>query len=611
MNPGRSLPALFARPMAATVLQLLLLWFLSTRFLSGAFWQALVALAAVVMPLALHGLYEAAIAKTLRRERYLREGSFFRLFSGRLLLGAFALVLVFVAAPFVVVRLHMLNPLEWLLLALLVPLQVACFDACRRLLRTQYKPWLLIAAALDWTRFICPTVLALVYGALLLALREPGNALALAVALERAQAEVAVIDASTALAMLAQFLALLEGSKLWFLANVGAESNPLVFWAAVLDFWMICYLLCRALSVMLLPRVEWRRLFGPLTDATEVPALPSKRIAMACALFTFISLFIGLPLLTALETQVRARPELQQAFAGARLRVERIGEEYFAPGTIAALERARRVALARLEVSTAELRTSTDAAFAAMAANVDVYLDWYYSLGAEYGRIGHLLAGDLDEYMARKFAETLAQDELFRDVERALAANLVASAEANALYERLSANLLAQNRVSPLPEQQVVVVQQLALSEVLTPPEHGELLGVQNRLLLASGGGAMAGVVGGAIAAKLTAKVVTKSSFKLATQAAAKLAASKAAGTTLGAGAGATTGAALGSVVPGFGTALGALVGGLLGGIAVGVGIDKALIEFEEAVGREALRAELLQALDEARREYLDAVPAR
>ena len=109
------------------------------------------------------------------------------------------------------------------------------------------------------------------------------------------------------------------------------------------------------------------------------------------------------------------------------------------------------------------------------------------------------------------------------------------------------------------------------------------------------------------IAGKLMAKVVTKSSFKLATQAAAKLVASKAAGTTLGAGAGATAGGAIGSIVPGFGTAIGALIGGVIGGLAVGVGIDKALIEFEEAVGREAFRAELLQALDEARREYLSA----
>ena len=31
------------------------------------------------------------------------------------------------------------------------------------------------------------------------------------------------------------------------------------------------------------------------------------------------------------------------------------------------------------------------------------------------------------------------------------------------------------------------------------------------------------------------------------------------------------------------------------------------LIEFEEAVGREAFRTELLQALDEARRDYLSA----
>ncbi|HEY0961989.1 MAG TPA: hypothetical protein VGE69_06500 [Pseudomonadales bacterium] len=588
------------------VLILLALWFLSTHFLAGAFWQALVAIAAVAMPLALHGLYEAAIAKTLRRERYQRDGRLFRLFAGRLLLGAIALMLVLLAAPFVIVRLHVLQAREWLLLALLVPLQLAVFTGFMRLLQHEYKPWLLTAAALDWTRFVCPTLLALLYAAMLLSQRGAGSALELPEAIELAQRRIAGIDSSLALATLAQFLALIDGSKAWFLANVTLESRNLVFYAAVLDFWMICYFLCRVLAIALLPRSEWRRVFGPLTDARDVPVLAPRRIAIACALFTFVTLFVGVPLLAGIETQVRARPHLQQLIAGTRMRVERIGEEYFAPGTIAALERARRVALARLDVSTADLRAATDAAFTAMEGNVDLYLDWYYSLGAEYARIGHLLAGDLEDYMARRFAETLAQDDLFADVERALAASLVNSAEANALYTRLSDNILAQNRIAP-PPRQFTVVQQLDLRDVLAPPEHAELLGVQNRLLLASGGGAMAGVLGGTIAGKLVAKVVTKSSFKLATQAAAKLVASKAAGTTLGAGAGATAGGAIGSIVPGFGTAIGALIGGVLGGLAVGVGIDKALIEFEEAVGREAFRAELLQALDEARRDYLSA----
>lgn len=607
MNFPRLSFAQFAWRVTVMYALLLLLWFLSRRFLHGAFWQALTALAAVVTPLALHALYEASIAKTLRRERYLREGLFFRLFSGRLLLGAIALVLVLLAAPLLLVRLHVLQPAEWLLLCALVPLQYGCFAVFSRLLQRQYKPWLLVSAALDWTRFVCPALMALAYAALLL-LRQPVEDADLSAAVARSLAAVAGIDSSQALATLANFFALFEGTKAYFLAHLSAEGSRLVFWAAVLDFWMLCYFLCRALSVALMPRTEWRRVFGPLSDAVDVAALAPRRLALVCALFTFVSLFIGVPLLSSVETEVRARPELWQAFTATRLRVERIGDEFFAPGTIEALERARRQALARLEISTVDLRQKTDAAFAAMAGNVDVYLDWYYSLGAEYARIGHLLAGDLEDYMARKFAETLAQDAVLRDVENALAASLANSAEAKLLYERLVTGLMAQNRIDA-GGQPVEVVQTLALSDVLAPPEHGGLLDVQGRLL-ASSGGAVAGVFGGVIAGKLVAKVVTKSSFKLATKAVAKLAASKAAGTTLGAGAGATTGGAIGSVVPGLGTALGALIGGVLGGLAVGIGIDAALIEFEEAVGREEFRAELLQALDEARREYLDAVPA-
>ncbi|MEY4642807.1 MAG: hypothetical protein RLZZ227_2801 [Pseudomonadota bacterium] len=609
MKPLSASALVVGRLLAMYVL-LGLLWFSSTRLLSGEFWQALIALAALLLPLALYGLYEAAIAKTLRRERYLRDGIFFRLFSGRFFLGIVILALVFIAAPLLLLRLHVLPAREWWLLALLVPLQMLVFRLLVLRLQVEYKPWLMTAAALDWARFLCPTLMGLIYAPLLL--WQPAPGIDLTTVLANARDSVADIDSSVALATLAQLVALFDGSRNYFLGafDTGLQTpfGRFVFAAALLDFWILCYFVCRVQSVLLLPRVEWRRVFGPLWDDRQVPPLAPARIAIATALCVFAAMFVAVPGLASLEAQVRARPALQQVLAGAQLRVERIGNEYFAPGTIEALERSRRVALARMEISTAQLLQKIDAAFAAMAGNVDVYLDWYYSLGAEYARIGHLLAGDLDDYMARKFAETLAQQDALREVEAALAASLVNSTEASSLYQRLVEALLAQNRIDT-SGRQVDVTRAIALPDIVSTPEHRDLLTVQSRLL-ASGGGAVAGVVGGAIAGKLVAKVVTKSSFKLATQALAKFVAGKAAGASLGVGAGAATGGALGSVVPGFGTVLGALIGGAIGGLAVGIGVDAALIEFEEAVGREAFRAELLDALEETRREYLQSPDA-
>src|SRR5690606_36928288 len=154
--------------------------------------------------------------------------------------------------------------------------------------------------------------LALVYAGLLLLQRDASAPLELSDAIELAQARIADIDASVTLVTLAQFAALVDGSKAWFLANLSTQAGSLVFWAAVLDFWMLCYFLCRVLAIALLPRSEWRRVFGPLSDARDIPALAPRRIAVACALFTFVTLFVGVPLLAGIETQVRARPELQQ-----------------------------------------------------------------------------------------------------------------------------------------------------------------------------------------------------------------------------------------------------------------------------------------------------------
>ena len=39
--------------------------------------------------------------------------------------------------------------------------------------------------------------------------------------------------------------------------------------------------------------------------------------------------------------------------------------------------------------------------------NTDKYLDWYYSLSAEYSRLFKLITGSIEEYMADKLKENL------------------------------------------------------------------------------------------------------------------------------------------------------------------------------------------------------------
>lgn len=54
-----------------------------------------------------------------------------------------------------------------------------------------------------------------------------------------------------------------------------------------------------------------------------------------------------------------------------------------------------------------------DRAFDRMEQNVDGYLDWYYSLTAEYVRLAKLLTGDIEGYMEQKLSEHIQKGEAY------------------------------------------------------------------------------------------------------------------------------------------------------------------------------------------------------
>jgi hypothetical protein len=587
---------------------LLLCWYMATFFLGGGFWQALTALGLLSLPVVFTAIYEGSVEKTLRREKYQRQGLLFRLFAGRTLIVLTALAASWLGGIFLLLRLHLLSATEWLMFSAVIPVYWLLFTVLRAKLRNEYKPFVLNTAALMWARLLCPTLLVLLYLPLLWLLQAPDATLTLGEAIAGQQSLIRDISGSEALAVLAQYVALFEGIKLFLLANPQTADVWQLVLVIALEGWLLFYLACTMLALFLLPVTELRRIFGPLSDAEELPPVSATTLGFNSALITFVIFFVFVPVMSYLEVQVLENPALSQSSARLVMRVEQIGADYYAPGTLDDLQRARQQVLARLDLVAATLRQQTDAAFGAMEGNVDAYLDWYYSLGGEYGRIGNLLVGNLENYMAAKLTATLQQGDVFRDVQATLDASVQSSAEAQQLYARLAETILAQSRIDP-GDRQVLVLQTLQLQDFqLQLPEHQDLLRFQSRLLTSGGGAAAAGVLTTVVAGKLTSKIIAKSSFKLAAKSLGKVAASKTAGTSFGAGAGAATGAALGSVVPGLGTAIGAVLGGIAGGLAVGIGIDKALIEIEEAVGREEFRAELLAALREAREEFYAAL---
>lgn len=280
-----------------------------------------------------------------------------------------------------------------------------------------------------------------------------------------------------------------------------------------------------------------------------------------------------------------------------------------------------------------------NAVFDARVANVDSYLDWYYSLGADYERLGNLITGTIESFVADQLTESLEAGVDDSEFVSTLQGYVDQAAAINAEYEEG----LANSELIGIPEWLLTSTEAITadfLSGPIEPTQRlldaGERFGIS--ATVGGVGGIAAGVatskaVGGA-AEKAATKTAEKAAVSVSGDAAEKAAGKQAAkaaekavtknigskivekaagkaffkaivsriGSMLGSrGVGAAVGGAAGTLVgPGVGTAV-----GIAAGAAIGVGVDYGLLMLDEAQNRESYKAEIIEAIEEERAEAL------
>ncbi len=279
--------------------------------------------------------------------------------------------------------------------------------------------------------------------------------------------------------------------------------------------------------------------------------------------------------------------------------IERIGGADYLPGTIAAADAIRARAAAIDAERRDEARAIVAGGFDGVRAKVPDFLDWYYSLGGEYGRILQTLAGDGEAYFEERLAASLGTAGAERSTERDLAAVSAGAASARARAEADLAELLQGNRVVLTTRDVGIVVARRVIDPL------AELRGTATSVEWRLGGAGATGATAGLVGALAVKKIAAKGIFKTAGTMAAKAALSKGAAGTGAAAMGALAGGAAGSVVPGVGTAVGAVLGGVLGAVGIGVAADALMLEIEEHFARDDFKAQLITAIDEAERDAL------
>lgn len=552
-------------------------------------------------PICLAGVYASTLRRQYRLALFRQQGWLYALLSRRLLSTLFWMGWAGATSLLLLARFHVYTPLEWALLAALIPMFACTFAALRRLLLKELRVEVAVTEALVWSRRICPALMLVVCAGVLARWGETPQHASFEAAIDAHGRAAAAWSGSALVGEALHWGAYFDGLEAYALGRLRALDASWALLAAAVGNLAIFYNVCLALSCFRIPRAGFAQARLAPRSAEDVFA--------AGAVTTFVLGFVYFPLLANLDdylarspdpTRVRTRVA-EETTAVVRQVFERIDDGHYRRGTLAQLAGARRDAAQAVGAAAERLRQEVGLAFERLERDaVEEYLDWYYSLAAEYGRLGMLLQGRLEGYLAEKVGETFRQAKWYQGVDAAFSALLRADADAAAAYARAASDILDRNRVVPEhPAFDVALTASLA--DIVQPSFYQDFLPAGQRLaaagVAAGVGAAAAGGVTFLIVQKVTAKVLGKYVLKMAARAPLKAVAGKVAGAAAG-------GAAIGSLAPGMGTAVGAVVGGAVAGASIGVAVDGALLELEEALSRDDFRRELAAAVREARREF-------
>lgn len=210
--------------------------------------------------------------------------------------------------------------------------------------------------------------------------------------------------------------------------------------------------------------------------------------------------------------------------------------------------------------------------------NVDPYLDWYYSLPADYERLAQIFTGTIEEGMKDQLEAQINNGVDDSELMSQLEGYMSQADELEAWYQEQ----LADCELIGVSEQDVVVTRELPTSFVTEPLAPSQkLLNAGSRMGVSAG----AGVVAGFATTAAVKNIVAKPFFSKIVAKVTEILASR--GLLAGAGT---------LVAPGVGTVI---------GIGLGFAADFAILKIDEAMNRESYRAEIVDALEAQRSEWL------
>ncbi|MDR0867155.1 MAG: hypothetical protein LBP75_01595 [Planctomycetota bacterium] len=574
---------------------------LLTTYLLPRVSLAVVMLLALVWAIPVTGVqtYFLVIRKT-RLSQTLTSDGLLAKFLGMRFWTCFIVLAVSVFTVFVVLlQLSGFTYFEWIFIALTALVFALIYIFGKKIWRRESKEWLIIARAVFWATWLTPIIMVLVYG---LGVKFFGGLPVYADldAARAAQAMPLIHSSSALIREIAGCSVLLAGYRDYALGRLSSVNSWAGLLLCALGYFTIFLHFTSWLGALLLPLKEYRRLFLPLDVNVERHQISPLTVGSYVAvLIMFILIYLHAMAWfeqQAMRPTADGSPTISSVRQAAQEQVDRLvisieGVPYDIK-ILDEIEKLRLAAGKTSEEGKKEIKAEIKRIFAGYRGNVDAYLNWYYSLGGEYGRLAKLVQGEIETYMQGKLTEIIAE-KINTDGLRSITERYQGDIEniTQGIAE-LKQRYKVDENIAGLK-----IAQTLTAADLLKPfNEHSKpFMKLTTRLGISAGAGGV-GAIGGFIVTRIAAKSVSK----LAAKALLKVAVGKAGGVL------ATTavGAAVGSVLPGAGTAVGA-GGGLVVGVVGSLVFDKGALLLEKAISRNEYKAEIISVIDEQEREWL------
>lgn len=583
-----------ARYFALSYLWIGLGWYFGHKVGQGELWVAILGSILLGAPVLLAGLYGATIRKIHFLSTLDPDSRLHRLLRGRILSSIFWTIWSFLAGFAFIFWFGTLGALDWALVLMSTPVFLIVYQVVYRILGPEYKRYIGVQKSLRAAQWLYALLLALLAICIAVSIANANPQFRLSEVLTELQSKPISHQKSFLLQYAERIAVYYDGAKALAISGLRQTNDTMPLLIAFTGTFVMFLNIGIVLSAFVIPGIEFQRIASRPDDVDIAAPVTASQAVFGSAVTVIVILFIFIPGTALLEGWLKQNPLISQAFSEAEIAAiphfEQIEDKLYKSGTIASLAEIQAALLSQQQDSLDLLVRYAEIGYHNMVDNIDPYLDWYYSLPAEYLRLGSLLTRQLKGRVERDLQERLTEGDPFGTLEKQMNAFFLENEKIKKAYDDAVANVLRENEVFPNVTK-FEIDEYIPAGNVMSPAEHISVIDLRTRVT-----GIGVGAIGGVIAAKVVGKAVSKGVVKLAATAMAKAAATKA----TGGAAGAAIGALIGSVIPVGGTLVGAGIGAIVG-VTIGVSIDALLLTVEEYLSRDEFRQQIFNSIIEAR----------